>query len=276
MIESNDYLHMLSLFLRFREILFYSPCHRIFIMVYWLYKRYRGEFELKKLPFGVQNFKQIITDNYVYIDKTQYIYNLINKEVYYFAADPKGFGKSLLIDTIREVFSGDKELFKGLWIYDSDYSFKKHPVLRFDMNHIPNGTPDELEDSLSKALLNRVRAEDLDLYGEWPPELFQCLIEGLYKKYNQKVVVLVDDYDKFSLNSIYDKKTVHANNRVICDLYESFQSARPYIKFLLITGESIFLRLKYNDLLDITRTKEYCNICGISIDSLEKSFNVRH
>ena len=87
---------------------------------------------MKKLPLGIQSFRKIVENDCIYVDKTQYIFNLISGASYYFLPQPRRFGKSLLLDTIAEVFSGDRELFKGKWIYNSDYPFKKHPVIRFD------------------------------------------------------------------------------------------------------------------------------------------------
>ena len=91
---------------------------------------------MKKLPLGIQTFRKIIEGGYVYADKTQFIYNMTQNAVCCFLSRPRRFGKSLLVDTIAEVFSGDKELFSGLWIYDSDFEFKKHPVIRIDLSVI--------------------------------------------------------------------------------------------------------------------------------------------
>ena len=117
---------------------------------------------MKKLPVGMQTIRNIIEGGFVYIDKTQYVYNLINGSRCYFLSRPRRFGKSLLLDTISEVFSGDKEFFKGLWIYDSDYSFEKHPVIRFDMSNIANKTPEVLETSPASSLRMRIADEGLE------------------------------------------------------------------------------------------------------------------
>ena len=92
---------------------------------------------MKKIPLGIQSFRKIIEGGYVYVDKTQYIYSLLNGASYNFISRPRRFGKSLLLDTIKEALSGNVELFKGLWIYDSGYAFEKHPVIRLDMSNIP-------------------------------------------------------------------------------------------------------------------------------------------
>jgi len=125
--------------------------------------RLGGEFSMKKLPLGIQSFKDIKNGGYVYADKTQFVYNLLNQAKYYFLSRPRRFGKSLLLDTIAEAFSGDKALFEGLYIYDTDFGFEKHPILRLDMSNISNETPKAFKDSLSGELLKRIRSEGLDI-----------------------------------------------------------------------------------------------------------------
>ncbi|GIW23111.1 MAG: hypothetical protein KatS3mg068_2118 [Candidatus Sericytochromatia bacterium] len=88
---------------------------------------------MKKLPLGIQTFKEIINNSYLYVDKTEYIYNLINEGKYYFISRPRRFGKSLLISTLKEIFLGNKELFKDLWIYDK-IEWEKHPVIHIDFS----------------------------------------------------------------------------------------------------------------------------------------------
>ena len=136
---------------------------------------------MRRMPLGIQTFRKIVEGDYVYVDKTQYVYDLMNHASYYFLSRPRRFGKSLLLDTIGEAFSGDKELFKGLFLYDSGYCFEKHPVLRLDMSGVANETPDILKDSISRALLKRASNEGLHIDEGIPSDLFQSLIEGLYE-----------------------------------------------------------------------------------------------
>ena len=117
---------------------------------------------MKELPLGIQSFREIVKGGYVYVDKTQYVYDILNGAKYYFLSRPRRFGKSLLLDTIAEVFGGDKELFRGLYLYDTDYSFEMHPVLRLDMSTIANKTPEVLESELSIELLKRAEEEGFD------------------------------------------------------------------------------------------------------------------
>ena len=235
-----------------------------------------GWIALKKLPVGLQSFRKIIEGDYVYVDKTQYIYELVNNASYYFLSRPRRFGKSLLLDTISEVFCGDKGLFKGLWIYNSNYNFHKHPVIRLDMSNNANKTPDILEKSLALSIKRVARAENIAIGDEIPSEMFMQLIEAFYEKNNRRVVVLIDEYDKPILDNIDNINISKANQRVLRDFYGILKSMDQYLQFIFITGVSKFTKTSLfsglNNLTDITLSKKYPNICGITIDDLQKYF----
>ena len=144
---------------------------------------------MKKLPLGIQSFRKIAEGNYVYADKTGFIYNLVNKASYYFLSRPRRFGKSLLLDTLAEVFGGEKELFKGLSIYDSDYGFDKHPILRLDMSNIANETPEILKKALLIGLRNRSREEGFDFDYDILSTMYKTLIEAMFRKYPDRRLV---------------------------------------------------------------------------------------
>ena len=232
---------------------------------------------MKKLPLGIQNFRKIIEGGYVYADKTQYVYSIVNNASYYFLSRPRRFGKSLLLDTICEAFSGDRELFKGLWIYGSDYRFVKHPVIRLDMSNIANDTPEILKDGLRIELAKRVKKEELDFDYNMPSNMFKTLIEELADKYNQRVVVLIDEYDKPILDHLDDIETAEANRKVLRGFYGILKSMDPHLELTFITGVTKFTKTsifsELNNLLDITMTKEYANICGIAAEDLDKYFS---
>jgi len=200
----------------------------------------------------------------------------MNNAKYYFLSRPRRFGKSLLLDTIAETMSGNKELFKGLFIYDSDYSFEKHPVLRLDMSKIANKTSEVLEKSLYDELMKRVCSEGFDFDYETPSTLYSSLIEALYKKYNQRVAVLIDEYDKPILDHLTNTGIAEANRQVLRGFYGILKSMDPYLSLTFITGVSKFTKTsifsEMNNLLDITMTKQYANICGITIDDLGTCF----
>ncbi|MCL1816816.1 MAG: ATP-binding protein [Clostridiales bacterium] len=232
---------------------------------------------MKKLPLGIQNLREIINGDYVYVDKTHYVYQIINSDKYYFLSRPRRFGKSLLLDTISEAFSGDKELFKGLYIYDTDYAFAKHPVLRLDMSKISNKTPEILEKSLSEELQKRILSEEFNVASEIPSGIFNSLIEALYNKYQQRVVVLIDEYDKPILDHLTNIETAEANRQVLRGFYGILKSMDPYLRLTFITGVSKFTKTsifsELNNLVDITLTEEYANICGIAVEDLSKYFS---
>jgi len=232
---------------------------------------------MKKLPLGIQNIREIIESGCVYVDKTRYVYDLIESTKCYFLSRPRRFGKSLLLDTIKEVFSGDKELFKGLWIYDSDYDFVRYPVIRLDMSGIANKTAETLEKSLCFELRNQIRREELDISLDDPADLFKNLIEALYNKYHKKVVVLIDEYDKPILDHLFDTEKAEANRAVIRSFYGILKSMDTYLRFTFITGVSKFTKTSIfsglNNLLDITMMEKYANICGIPVEDLDVYFH---
>jgi hypothetical protein len=232
---------------------------------------------MKKLPLGIQNFRKIIEGGYVYVDKTRYVYNLLNEASYYFLSRPRRFGKSLLLNTIDEAFSGDKELFKGLYIFGTDYAFVKHPVLRLDMSNIANETPQVLKASLTDILQERIADEGLSIASKIPSDLFRNLIKALYNKYQQRVVILIDEYDKPILDHLTNIETAEANRQVLRGFYGILKSMDPYLRLTFITGVSKFTKTsifsELNNLLDITLTEDYANICGITVEDLSIYFN---
>ena len=231
---------------------------------------------MKNLPLGVQTFKEVISGNHIYADKTKYIYNLLNRTKYNFLSHPRRFGKSLLLDTIAEVFGGDRELFRGLWIYDSDYEFEKHPVIRLDMSAIATETPEILKKSLASSLKKRISDEALAIDDEIPSDMFKHLIEGLCEKYQKRVVVLIDEYDKPILDHLDNTELAEANRRVIRGFYGILKPMDQYLRFSFVTGVSKFTKTsifsELNNLNDITMSEDYANICGIPVESLDECF----
>jgi len=229
---------------------------------------------MKKLPLGIQNFKKIIEGDYLYADKTRHIYNLLNDASYYFLSRPRRFGKSLLLDTIDAVFSGEKELFKGLWIYNSDYAFKKHPVIRLDMSGIANDTPAALKESVLSCLEIRYSTEGFDFNVKIASDALKHLIYLLYKKYNERVVVLIDEYDKPILDHIEDPDIAIKNRKALSGFYGILKSMDPYLEMTFITGVTKFAKTSVfsvlNNLKDITMAEDYAEICGIPINCLDE------
>ncbi len=162
---------------------------------------------LKKLPIGIQTFRKIIEGNFAYVDKTKIAHDLISSAGYYFLSRPRRFGKSLFLDTLREIFLGGKELFEGLYIYDKWDWEEKYPVMRISMGS-GSKTQEGLREDL--ILLLKEEAERLGVQCEdlpKPKHYFSCLIKEAHEKYRQKVVILIDEYDKPILDNITNPDT---------------------------------------------------------------------
>jgi hypothetical protein len=190
---------------------------------------------MKKLPVGIQSFQEIIRGDYVYADKTRYIHSLISDYQYCFLSRPRRFGKSLLVDTMSAVFSGEKDLFGGLWIGGSGYDFKKYPVVRIDMSLRSAKDAGTLEESLLCSLKSFAESEGLSLRRSFPADAFEWLIVSLRKKYGERVVVLVDEYDKPILDHISNPETAKANREVLGGL-----SMRRCLRFCSRQASSLF------------------------------------
>ena len=231
---------------------------------------------MKKLPLGIQSFRKIVEGDCIYVDKTQYVHSLINEAQCYFLSRPRRFGKSLLLDTIAEAFSGDRELFRGLYIYDSGFSFEKHPVIRLDMSNIANKTPEVLENELLFELKARAYEEGISADIATASALLKNLIEALSKKYGKRVVVLIDEYDKPILDRLSNMEIAEANRDVMRGFYGILKSMDPFLRFTFITGVTKFTKTSVfsglNNLKDITMAKKYANICGIETDDLDVYF----
>jgi len=239
---------------------------------------------MKNLPIGIQTFRDLITQNYLYVDKTKEIYNLFARGgKYYFLSRPRRFGKSLLVSTLKEILSGNKELFKELWIYDK-MEWKKYPVIHIDFLKINYKTPEKLELSLKKTVKKLAKEYNLEFdtdEGDDCKELFYNLIEGLGKTHENQVVILIDEYDKPIIDFIEteDIDIAFANQDVLKKFYSVLKSADEYIRFVFITGVSKFSRVSIfsnlNNLNDITIDDNFSSLLGLSHDELPKYFDNR-
>ncbi|NPA11131.1 MAG: AAA family ATPase, partial [Epsilonproteobacteria bacterium] len=149
---------------------------------------------MMKLPIGIQSFERLRSENYIYVDKTEEIYNLINDYTYAFLSRPRRFGKSLLLDTMKCLFEGKKELFKGLWIYDN-WEFEKYPVIKISWDGKLRSIKD-LEDKLNKVLKDNQKRLNIKCENESPFICFEELVQKAYEKYQKRVVILIDEYDR--------------------------------------------------------------------------------
>lgn len=234
-----------------------------------------------KYPIGIQNFESLREDDYVYVDKTLLIYKLANEGRYYFLSRPRRFGKSLLISTMAAYFSGKKELFKGLAMEKLEKDWTVYPVLHIDLN---TGKYDS-EDSLYHVLddfLAKLEAVYGTFHSEATLELrFKGLIERIAKKEGQRVVILVDEYDKPMLQAINNDELQEKFRSTLKAFYSVLKTQDQYIKFAFLIGVTKFGKVSVfsdlNNLVDISMDERYQDICGISEkeihDYLEEGIN---
>jgi hypothetical protein len=233
---------------------------------------------MKKLPIGIQNLREIINEGFVYVDKTSIAFNLINTGKYYFLSRPRRFGKSLFIDTLKEIFEGNQSLFKDLYIEDKwDFSIA-YPVLRISFTSGFIGKATEVDDYF-KWVLEEVE-RDLGISFDKKQAAKSCfreLIWKAYEKYNQRVVILIDEYDKPILDNITDTEKARAIRDQLKEFYTVIKNNDASIRFVFITGVSKFAKMNLfsglNNLNDITLDRRYGNICGYTHKDLETTFN---
>jgi hypothetical protein len=231
---------------------------------------------MKNLPLGIQTFKNIIEEDYLYIDKTKDIYELLAyKGKYFFLSRPRRFGKSLLISTLKEIFSGNQELFKGLWIYDK-IDWKKYPVVRIDFsNMLYTHGSQGFEESFFSSI--RSIAEDFKI--ELKEKNYKDGFKELLKKLSKvdQVVLLIDEYDKPITNFVDDLETAKKNREILKNFYETIKASDQNIKFAFLTGVSKFSKVSVfsglNNLRDITLDEKFATITGYTEKELFSYFD---
>ena len=231
---------------------------------------------MKKLPIGIQSIDKILgQDEYVYVDKTSYIKHLIDGDSpHYFISRPRRFGKSLFISTLKEVFKGNRELFKGCQIYNSNYQWPKHPVLHFDFSRMPNGSPKELRVGLMESLKNMARQHGITIEGSSAQMLLQTLVEGLSK--TNKVAILIDEYDHPIISKLNNLDIAEKNREELKGFFDTMKSLDNHIKFTFITGVSKFSQVSLfsalNNLTDITMSEDYAEVLGYTEEEVNQYF----
>ena len=232
---------------------------------------------MKKLPIGLQDFARLRKEDFLYVDKTELLYQLATGGVYYFLSRPRRFGKSLLVSTLSELFQGQRELFEGLWIEDHwDWS-KTYPVITLRLNQ---GTykVTGLEAFLTEELRLQAEAYGLELQGTAYPSQLRHLVTTLSKQYGQ-VVVLIDEYDKPILDYLHDIPQAEHHREVLKNFYSVLKPLDPHLRFVLLTGVSKFSRVsifsELNNLKDLTVHSQYATLLGCTQEELEHYFAER-
>ncbi|MDR3243266.1 MAG: ATP-binding protein, partial [Elusimicrobiota bacterium] len=234
---------------------------------------------MQNLPIGIQSFEYLRTNinNYLYVDKTQFIHKMTTIGKVYFLSRPRRFGKSLLVSTMKELFEGNKDLFKGLFIYDKWNWDIKYPVLRLDFGARLYETPDILKKSLTNFVKSQARDFNIQLETDTLSDMFEELIKALHKTTKQQVVVLIDEYDKPMTDFLSDIEKAAVNKQILHDFYQVLKAADDHIQFIFLTGVSklsgvsVFSAL--NNPKDISLSEDFAAICGYTQIELEQYFD---
>ena len=241
------------------------------IFVYCNFKRVEC-MENKIYPIGVQNFEKIRKDGYFYIDKTALIYQLVKTGSYYFLSRPRRFGKSLLLSTLEAYFQGKKELFDGLAMEKLEKDWIKYPILHLDLNAEKYTAPEALDQVLESALRGWEALYGAQDYERTFASRFQGIIQRACDKTGQRVVVLVDEYDKPMLQAIGNDELQKSYRETLKAFYGALKSKDGCIKFGMLTGVTKFGKVSVfsdlNNLDDISMRNQYIDICGINEQEL--------
>ena len=237
---------------------------------------------MKNLPIGIQTFHEIRDKekNYIYIDKTDLAHQLIDRGKYYFLSRPRRFGKSLFLDTLKDIFEGKKELFKGLYIYDKwDWKIT-YPVIYISFGAGVVKSLNDVDETIQEVIENNERRLELNcIENSKHKKCLGELIRTAYQKYNQKVVILIDEYDKPILDNITDKKLSQKIRDRLKNIYSVIKDSDQYVKFAFLTGVSKFSKVSLfsglNNLEDISLDARYATICGYTHSDIKSHFEER-
>ena len=216
-----------------------------------------GQTAKRKLPIGIQTFRKIREDHCYYVDKTAYIERLVAEGTHYFLSRPRRFGKSLFLDTLKELFEGNEPLFQGLAIHDQwDWSVR-HPVLRLSFGSGNFTEPGNLHKETMAQLGTIEKVDGCDT----APAYFRHLLRTLHQRTGQPVAVLVDEYDKPILDALEVPEVARANRDYLRGLYAAIKDSDAHIAFTFLTGVSKFSKVSLfsglNNLIDITLNPHY-------------------
>ena len=230
----------------------------------------------KRYPIGIQTFSEIRKGDYLYVDKTEYVYRMTHADAkYMFLSRPRRFGKSLLVSTLHAYFEGRKELFEGLAIANMEIEWEQYPVLHFDMSLGKHMDKDALNRYLHNMLQNnelRLGIKTRDV--EDTNVRFTNLIMDIYHQTGKQVVVLIDEYDAPLLDVVHEEKDLPVLRNVMRNFYSPLKACDPYLRYVFLTGITKFSQLsifsELNNIKNISMEREYADICGITEEEIKR------
>ncbi len=227
-------------------------------------------------PIGIQDFEKIRKDGFVYVDKTDLVYKMVQKGGYYFLSRPRRFGKSLLVSTLEAYFSGKKELFTGLAIADLEKDWIEYPVLRMDLSGKSYDSPEVLQQVFDDYLSRWEKKYGIENKFTVPGIRFSQVIEAAYLQTGKRAVILIDEYDKPILDNMGNEELSDVFRNQLQGFYSVMKAKDGIIQFGFLTGVSKIGKLSVfsglNNLKDISMDARYTDICGISEKDLKKYF----
>ena len=231
----------------------------------------------RRFPVGVQDFESIIKDGFIYVDKTEYVYDLAN---HYgnamFLSRPRRFGKSLLCSTLKYYFLGHKELFKGLAIEQLEKDWVEYPVFHFDMSQCKNDDPDAVSVSLDLILKNFESSYKLSGEGLSFGDRLKMLILTAHERTGHRAVLIFDEYESPVLNVIDEPEKLKAIRSIYNSFYGPVKSMAEHLRFVFLTGITKFSQMSIfstiNNLSNISMLKQWEGLCGITAEELERDF----
>ena len=231
----------------------------------------------RRLPIGLQTLRELREEDCYYVDKTGFIARLLDEGKHYFLSRPRRFGKSLFLDTLKELFEGNEPLFAGLHIHDRwDWS-ERHPVVRLSFGGGHFGEPGYVHTSAMAQLAAAAEDAGVAARHDTAPERFRDLLRVLHARTGQRVAVLVDEYDKPILDALEAPEIARANRDYLRGLYAVIKDSDAHVRFTFLTGVSKFSKVSLfsglNNLTDITLDPCYSAICGYSEADLDTVFS---
>ncbi|MDO4181867.1 MAG: AAA family ATPase [Bacteroidales bacterium] len=232
-----------------------------------------AQHQLKRCPVGIQTFDKLREGDFLYIDKTEYVYQMAHSDTtYYFLSRPRRFGKSLLTSTLHCYFEGRKDLFEDLAIERLEKDWTVYPVIHFDMSDAKHVNEETLADMLDMQLYEHEKKYGLPEKATTLNGRLKALIQTAYKQTGQKVVVLIDEYDAPLLDVVHEEKNLPILRNVMRNFYSPLKSCDPYLRFVFLTGITKFSQLsifsELNNISNISMLKAYSAICGITEEEI--------
>ena len=230
----------------------------------------------RRLPIGIQTFRKLREQDCYYVDKTHFVERLLDEGTHYFLSRPRRFGKSLLLDTLKELFEGNEPLFRGLHVHDGWNWSERCPVVRLDFAGGSFKEPGSLNEDVMLQLEYLEETAGVPAREVGAPGRFRRLLQAMHRQTGQRVVVLVDEYDKPILDALANPEMAVANRDFLRGFYGMIKSSDAHVRFTFVTGVSKFTKVSLfsdlNNLTDITLDPVYSSICGYTEGDLDAVF----